>query len=169
VTARRDQGTRCLITKDIVVHISISLRLAWLAGALALGLNAHAESFASSASSAGSASSGSISTSLGDSSNSSSGGHKTADGAYRIIDIAQTPARAGMARVTMQGELPQQHIVLDLPQKTFDQQHLDKGDFVYAQNRSYGIAFARNDTRQAFYLVLADEWYGELAARPVGI
>jgi hypothetical protein len=151
------------------VQISTSVRLAALAGALALGLNAHAESFASSASSAGSASSGSISTSLGDSSNSSSGGNKVADGAYRIIDIAATPQRAGMARVTMQGELPSQHVVLDLPQQTFAQQHLDKGDFIYAQNRAYGIAFARNDTREPVYLVLADDWYGELAARPVGI
>lgn len=151
------------------MQIFTSVRLAALTGALVLGLNAHAESFASSASSAGSASSGSISTSLGDSSNSSSGGHKVADGAYRIIDITNTPLREGMARVTMQGELPTQRVVLDLPRKTFEQQRLDKGDFIYAQNRSYGIAFARNDTREAFYLVLADDWYGELAARPVGI
>ncbi|SFV11677.1 hypothetical protein [Pseudoduganella namucuonensis] len=150
------------------MHIPSPLRLASIAAALALCLNAQAGSSTSSASSAGSASSGSVSDSLSGSSNSSTGGNKTADGAYHIIDIAQTPGRAGMARVTMQGDEPQMRIVLDLPQTTFDQQRLDKGDMVYAQNRVYGIEFARNDTRKAFYLVLADEWYGELAARPLG-
>lgn len=147
----------------------ISLRLACVAGALALNVGAHAESLASSASSAGSASSGSVSDSFRGSSDSSTGGKKNNNGAYRIIDIEAAPDRAGVARVTMQGDLPQNRIVLDLPKATFDQQHLDKGDLVYAQNRVYGIEFARNDTRKAFYLVLADEWYGELAARPVGI
>ncbi|NRR32499.1 hypothetical protein HSX11_20225 [Oxalobacteraceae bacterium] len=150
------------------MHIFSTLRFACFAAALGLGLNAHAGS-ASSASSAGSDSSGSVSASLSGSSKSSGGDNKTANGPYQIIDIAQTPERAGMARITMQGEQPQQRIVLDLPKSTFDRQQLDKGDLVYAQNRAYGIEFARNDTRTAFYLVLADEWYGELAARPVGI
>ena len=30
----------------------------------------------------------------------------------------------------------------------------------------YGFEFARSDTREAFYLVLKDEWYNDLAARP---
>ncbi|MES2148542.1 MAG: hypothetical protein V4508_02000 [Pseudomonadota bacterium] len=149
--------------------ISSSFRLACFAGALALGLNAHADSFTSSASSAGSASSGSVSDSFRGSSNSSTGDKKTANGAYRIIDIAQVPDRTGMTRVTMQGEAAQQRIVLDLPKATFEQQRLDKGDLVLAQNRVYGIEFARNDTRAAFFLVLADEWYDEMAARPVGM
>jgi hypothetical protein len=158
-----------LNTKDTFVATNSPLRLAAAIVALGLCLNARADSFASSASSAGSASSGSVSNSLSGSSNSSTGGNKTADGSYRIIDIAQTPARDGMARLTLQGDAPQQRIVLDLPQATFAQQHLDTGDLVYAQNRAYGIEFARNDTRAAFYLVLADAWYDELAARPVGI
>jgi hypothetical protein len=145
------------------------LRLACLAGALGLALNARAESFASSASSAGSESSGSVSTSLRGSSDSSTGGRKTADGAYRIVDIALAPERAGMARITMLGDEPSKRIVLDLPKTTFDRQHLDRGDMMYAQNRVYGIEFGRNDTHQPFFLVLADAWYGELAARPVGI
>jgi hypothetical protein len=145
------------------------LRLAAVAGALSFVTTAHADSFASSASSAGSKSSGSVSDSLSASSNSVSGGNKTATGPYRIIDIAQTPDRADRARLTLQGDEPLQRIVLDLPKSTFDQQQLDKGDIVYAQNRVYGIEFARNDTRKAFFLVLADEWHGELAARPVGM
>lgn len=149
------------------MHISNTFRLACLAGALAFSLNAQASP--SSASSAGSASSGSVSDSLGASSKSSTGDNKTADGAYHIINIAQTPDRDGMTRVTMQGDEAGKSIVLDLPTMTFARQNLDKGDVVYAQNREYGIEFARNDTREAFFLVLANDWHGELAARPVTI
>jgi type IV secretory pathway TrbL component len=152
------------------MNIPFSLRLVVAAGALGLALQAQAESFASSASSAGSASSGSVSDSLAGSSNSSQDNkRKVADGEYRIIQIAATPDRAGRTRVTMQADDPQQRVVLDLPQATFDKQGLVAGDVMYAHNRVYGIEFGRQDTRQPFYLVLADEWYGELASRPVGI
>ena len=152
------------------MSISLFLRQAVVVGALGLAVGAQAESFASSASSAGSASSGSVSDSLAGSSNSSTDNkRKVADGEYRIIQIAATPERAGRTRVTMQADDPQQRVVLDLPQATFDQQGLAAGDVMYAQNRVYGVEFGRGDTRQPFYLVLADEWYGELASRPVGI
>jgi hypothetical protein len=70
-----------------------------------------------------------------------------------------------MTRVTL--EANGASFVLTLPQQTFDKQQLAAGDMVLAKNREYGIEFARNDTREAFYLVLADEWYGELGSRPV--
>jgi hypothetical protein len=108
--------------------ISLSFRLIVAAGALGLALQANADSFVSSASSAGSASSGSISDSLNGSSNSSKGDRKVADGEYRIIQIAQTPDRVGRTRVTMQADDPEQRIVLDLPQQTFQQQGLVNGD-----------------------------------------
>ncbi|RFP10653.1 MULTISPECIES: hypothetical protein [unclassified Duganella] len=150
--------------------ISLPFRLIAAAGALGLALHANAESFASSASSAGSASSGSISDSLNGSSNSSSGDkRKVADGEYHIIQIAATPEHADRTRITMQANDPAQRIVLDLPQTTFDKQQLAVGDAMYAQNRVYGIEFGRGDTHQPFYLVLADEWYGELASRPVSL
>lgn len=151
--------------------ISSLLRLAVATAALGLTLQAQAESFASSASSAGSASSGSVSDSLGDSSNSSSGDkRKVADGNYRILEIGITPDRADRTRLTLQREGEgQQRVVLDMPQSTFTQQKLAAGDALYAQNRVYGIEFGRIDNRQPFYLVLADEWYGELAARPVAL
>jgi len=153
--------------------ISSLLRLAVATAALGLTLQAQAESFASSASSAGSASSGSVSDSLGDSSNSSSGDkRKVADGNYRILEIGITPDRADRTRLTLQREGEgQQRVVLDMPQSTFTQQKLAAGDALYAQNRVYGIEFGRIESghtgRQPFYLVLADEWYGELASRPV--
>ena len=138
-----------------------SLRGAILAVSLGLALQAHADSFTSSASSAGSASSGS--------SKSSSGGEKVAAGDYRIIDVAQTPGRAGSARIALQGDRPEQRIVLDLPQTVVDKQGLGRGDLVNVQHREYGLAFARGDSRQAVYLVIADDVYDELKARRVTI
>jgi hypothetical protein len=151
------------------MNITLTMRLMCAAGALALSLNSHAESIASSASSAGSASSGSVSDSLSGSSNSSNNNKKVADAEYRIIDIAATPDRDGRARVTMQADDPAQRVVLDLPQTTFDRQQLAVGDRMYAHNRVYGIEFGRADNRQPFYLVLADEWYDELASRALSL
>jgi hypothetical protein len=69
----------------------------------------------------------------------------------------------------MQAGDPQQRIVLDLPQAVFAAQGLARGDMIHAQNRSYGIEFARADTRQAFFLVLEDKVYNELAPRKVSL
>ncbi|MGV7207251.1 hypothetical protein ACLB1G_05295 [Oxalobacteraceae bacterium A2-2] len=145
-----------------------SLHLLGMA-ALGLSLNAHADSFVSSASSAGSASSGSISDSLNGSSNSSSRRDRVADAEYRIIQVADAPGRPGYARVTMVAGQPEDRVELDLPAQTLARQALASGDRVRAQNRAYGIEFARADNGAAFFLVLKDEWYGELGARPVAI
>lgn len=147
----------------------VSLRLACLAAISGLAFTVHAESLPSSASSAGSASSGSVSASLHESSDSSSKDEKRADGDYRIIDVAEAPERADFRRVTMQADASQQRIVLDLPANILDKQGLGRGDLVYAQNRVYGLEFARSDTREAFYLVLADKWHEELTPRIVGL
>jgi len=144
-----------------------TLRLTCVAAALSATLLAHADSFTSSASSAGSASSGSVSGSLRGSSNSSTGGDKAAAADYRIIEVARAPDRTGIARITMQADDPQQRIVLELPRAIVDKQSLAPGDVVRTRKQVYGFEFARGDTHEAFYLVLADDWYGELAARPV--
>ncbi|SHN42884.1 hypothetical protein SAMN05192549_11579 [Duganella sacchari] len=151
------------------MNVTLTMRLICAAGALAVSMNSYAESVASSASSAGSASSGSVSDSFAGSSNSSNNHKRVADADYRIIQIAATPGRADRTRVTMQADDPEQRIVLDLPQVTFDKQQLAVGDAMYAHNRVYGIEFGRTDNRQPFYLVLADEWYGELASRPLSL
>jgi hypothetical protein len=138
--------------------------------AAGVAAQAHADSFASSASSAGSASSGSISTSLNGSSNSSSRNDKVANGPYRIDRVerlAQLDGRPGMVRLSMQAEQVDQQLTLDLPSSVFDQQNLGRGDLVDVQKRDYGFQFAHADTRTAFFLVLADDWHDELAARPV--
>lgn len=149
--------------------ISHRIRCASLAVGIAIGFasQAHAELFASSASSAGSASSGSVSDSLKGSSNSSRSDRKTADGDYRITDVAQAPERDGFLRVTMQADATQERIVLELPAAVIEKQALGRGDLVRAEQRVYGYEFARGDTREAFYLVLADDWHQDLAARPV--
>jgi hypothetical protein len=149
--------------------LPFTLRVACLTAAISVTLLAHADSFTSSASSAGSASSGSVSTSLRGSSNSSTGGDKTAEVDYRIIDVGDAPDRAGITRITLQADDPQQQVVLDLPRVIAQQQRLGRGDRVHARRHVYGFEFARGDTREAFYLVLADDWYDDLAARPLSL
>lgn len=144
-----------------------NLYIACFIASAGVTLHAHAESFASSASSAGSASSGSISDSLSDSSNSSKDGDKVANGDYRVVDIARTPERAAFMRVTMRTEDLTQRVVLDLPVEVLNKQAIKEGDFIHAQRRAYGFEFSRADTKEAFYLVLADNWHDELAARRV--
>jgi hypothetical protein len=131
---------------------------------------AQADSFTSSASSAGSASSGSVSNSMRGSSRSSTGGDdRTAAVDYRIVELAAAPGRPGLVRITLQADDPQQQLVLDLPQAIAAQQRLGRGDAVQARKRVYGFEFARGDTQAAFYLVLDDDWYDDLAARPLSL
>lgn len=137
-----------------------------LCGAL-LPLAAKADSAVSSASSAGSASSGSVSDSLQGSSRSSHRDDRRAEGDYRIVDVAAAPGKPGMLRLTLQADTGE--LRLDLPQRTSEGARLKPGDTVRARPRPYGIEFARADTREAFFLVLADDWYGELASRPVAL
>ncbi|MFM9927655.1 hypothetical protein VLK31_32075 [Variovorax sp. H27-G14] len=153
-----------------------SFRVACLGALLSVALHAQADSFTSSvASSAGSASSGSVSDSLRGSSRSSFDGNKVAEGDYRITEVAQATERAGFTRVAMQSDDAQRSIVLLLPQATFEKEGLGPGDLVHAQQRDYGTAFMRTEMRagtrdgkrEAFFLVLADDWYGGLAARLV--
>lgn len=135
---------------------------------------AGAESLASSASSAGSASSGSVSDSLTNSSKSSSRDTKTADGDYRVIEVADLADRPGTLRLKLQhvavaGEAGE--LLLTLPRQALDPRGIAAGDLVSARNRAYGIEFARaaaaqgTGAREAFYLVLNDDWHRELAAR----
>jgi len=149
--------------------LPLALRAAGVAACLCAALQAHAGSLASSASSAGSTASGSASDSLNASSHSSTRDDKTADGDYRITTIAQAPDRPGIARLELQGEDPARRLTLDLPRSVVEAQGLHGGDRVHAQRREYGVAFARAHDGEAFYLVLADDWFSDIAARPVGL
>lgn len=129
-----------------------------------------ADSVASSASSAGSASLGSVSDSIGGSSKSSSGETKVADGDYRVIEVAELADRPGMLRLKLQATAPHGEageVLLTLPRQALAQRGLAVGAIVIARHRPYGLEFAHAEPREAFFLVLADDWHRELDPRPV--
>jgi type IV secretory pathway TrbL component len=150
---------------------TLTRALALALAAAACTLPAHADSVASSASSAGSASSGSISDSIGGSSNSSNGNRRVAAGQYRVIDVAQAPAKAGATRVTLRAVAggPATEFWVDVPDRALAERRVDKGAVVQVNERVYGYEFAYGDTNKPFFLALQDEWYRELSSRKVTI
>jgi hypothetical protein len=135
-----------------------------------------AESFASSASSAGSASLGSISDSIGNSSRSSTRNTNTADGDYRVIDVAELGDRPGMLQLTLQATAVQdgepREFVLKLPRQALEPRGIAAGDVINVRNRDYGLEFARSNAanaREAFFLVLNDDWHRELDPHAVSL
>jgi hypothetical protein len=161
-----------MLEKDTMTFTNLTRALALALAAAAMSLPAHADSVASSASSAGSASSGSISNSIGGSSNSSNGDRRhVATGPYRVIDVAQAPAKAGTTRVTLRaaaGDAATEFWV-DVPDRALADRHVDKGQIVQVNERVYGYEFAYGDTHKPFFLALQDDWYRELASRKVTI
>ena len=133
--------------------------------ALAAATAAQADSFVSSAAGAGSASSGSVSESFKQSSGSSSGGERHAEGRYRVTEVARAE-EAGKLRLTLRRD-GAEPVELTLPRQALDARAVNVGDEVQATPQPYGTAFAHADTGQAFYLVLEDAWHRELAARVV--
>ena len=131
----------------------------------------HADSFASSASSAGSASSASISDSISSSSNSSSGDDRMAAGQYRVIDIAQAPAKPNTTRMTLRAVAggPAHDYHLDVPNRALAQRGVAVGELVQVNERVYGYEFAYADTRRPFFLALQDDWQNDLGSRKVTI
>lgn len=145
-----------------------ALTLAAFAAACALPAQA-ASTAASSASSAGSASSGSVSDSIGASSNSSGGDQRVAAGQYRVIDVAQAPAKPGTTRMTLRAVGAAGGFTLDVPDRALAARAVHAGDTVQVNERVYGYEFAHADTRQAFFLALQDAWYRELGSQKVAI
>jgi type IV secretory pathway TrbL component len=139
--------------------------------AAALAAPAYADSVASSASSAGSASSGSISDSIGGSSNSSNRDKKVAAGDYRVIDVAQAPAKANTTRLILRPVAggAAQEFTLDVPNRALAARTVGAGELVQVKEREYGYEFAYADSKQAFFLALQDGWYRELGSRQVTI
>jgi hypothetical protein len=89
-----------------------------------------------------------------------------AEGDYRVIDVATVAERPGMLRLHLQPEAAGDSFFLELPQAAAPR-GFAAGDRVSAKQRPYGIEFAHADNRQAFFLVLADEWFRELDSRPI--
>jgi hypothetical protein len=162
-------------------HLKHLLPLAACGFAAAAWSASEAGSSASSATSAASQSVGAISTSLTTSSNSSSKNTKVAAGDYTVIEIATadaatpageaTPDGVARARLTLRAvgstAVEGSDVMLLLPQQTVDQAGLSAGDTVSVRHRAYGLEFAAGHQRQAFFLVLDDAWYRELASTAV--
>lgn len=133
-------------------------------------LPGHAELFTSMASSAGSAAS-SASDSIGHSSGGGGRDRRLAEGEYRVIGVEQVPGRPDATglrlRATETGIA--REFVLNLPRQAQGARPLAAGDLVQARERPYGFEFARGDTREAFFLVLNDDWYEEMDSRPLAL
>lgn len=128
-----------------------------------------AASSASSASSDGSSASvGSLSTSIEKSSKSSSKDDKVADGDYRIIEMAAVDRLPGKVRLTLQAvNKADGEFYLYVPQETVQQAGLAPGGVVSARQQAYGVQFAAGAPREAFFLVLRDDWYQDLQTKVV--
>jgi hypothetical protein len=145
-----------------------------LAVPLALGLAAsaaHADTTISqSISDSVSTAVGSVSTSIKKSSQSSTKDDKTAAGDYKVLEMAALDDQPGMVRLKLQATADQaqrDEFYLLLPQKAVDAGQVREGSIVTAQPRPFGVAFAAGQPRQPFFLVMEDDWYRELASRPV--
>ncbi|HEV8690836.1 MAG TPA: hypothetical protein VGQ91_11105 [Ideonella sp.] len=127
-----------------------------------------ASSAASSASESLTTSSGSVSDSSNASSDSSRRPARQAQGDYRVVEVAAMAERPGTLRLMLEPAAGQgEGFALYVPQKAVDQASVATGQVVRAEQRPYGVQFARGDTQQAFFLMLDDEWYRELPSNPV--
>jgi hypothetical protein len=129
-------------------------------------------------SSAASSAAQGVNSSVGSLSDSVSGSSKSsqntavAAGDYQLIQVAAAPNRPGFAQMTLRAVKTQdaaEDVVLTLPQKAFDNSGLAKGDTVAAREHAYGVEFANAQTRAAFFLVMSDAAYRELASHPVAL
>jgi hypothetical protein len=143
-----------------------------LLAALAAPSLGWASSATSSASDSVSTSVGSLSKSIENSSNSSSKKNEVAAGDYRIIEVAAVPERPGKLRLTLQAiAAPGEEggFYLYLPQEVVQQAQLVAGNTVKALARDYGLAFAKEQTPQPFFLVMKDDWHQELQSNVVAL
>ena len=158
------------MTLDPFRSTLIALLMAAAGPALAESLATSASSAASSASSAGSASLRGSSDSIRNSSDSSRSDQQVAAGDYRVTAVAPVAGTPDMLRLTLEPHdttTAAPGFTLDLPQRALADRPLGPGDIVSAHYRPYGLEFARGATREAFFLVLADEWHRDLQTRVI--
>ena len=129
-----------------------------------------ASSAASSVSDSLTQSSASISDSLTDSSHSSSPNNKQALGDYKVIEMAEVADRPGYVELHLQPLATNtvgEEVYLRLPRAAAEQGHVATGAIVTALQRPYGIEFAANEPRAAFFLALADDYVRDMKLTPV--
>lgn len=91
-------------------------------------------------------------------------------GDYRVVEITALAERPGALRITLQSLADPSadgEFQLFVPQEAFDRTALAQGHVVTARERAYGIEFSVAATKEAFFLVLADDWYRELQSNAV--
>lgn len=126
---------------------------------------------ASSAAGGSSASSASLG-SVDKSSDSATKAVAEINGPYRIVEVAPMPERPGTVRMKLQAVASTNAddvVQIYVPQKTFERSGLGEGKMLTAHQRPYGVEFARADTNQAFFLLLANDWHKELNSNPVSL
>ncbi len=129
-----------------------------------------ASSAASSVSDSLTQSSGSVSDSLKDSSHSSSPDNKQAQGDFQVIDVAEVADRPDYVELHLQPVATNKdgaEMYLRLPRVAAEQGHVGNGAIVTALQRPYGIEFAANQPRAAFFLALADDVVRDMKLAPV--
>jgi hypothetical protein len=153
------------------LHVALSLGASLGIGVLPA---VAASSAASSASESVATSVGSVSGSFQKSSDSSSKTTNVAAGDYRIVEVVAVAERPGTARLKLQalatpaeGSAADAEFYLYLPQVTVAGSGLAADQVVSARQRPYGVEFAAGPAREAFFLVLADDWYRELKSERV--
>jgi hypothetical protein len=153
-------------------HLTKSLAtLALLACAAPLTCLAES-SAASSISDSISQASGSISDSLKGSSHSSSPDNKQVKGDYKVIDMAEVADKPGFVELHLMpatGANVGAEVYLTLPREAVEQGHVGTGAVVTALQRPYGIEFAANQPRAAFFLALADDVARDMKMAPVAL
>jgi hypothetical protein len=84
--------------------------------------------------------------------------------------VAEVRGTPGLLRLTMEpleATADARGFQLDLPARALGGRAIVPGDVISAQQRPYGLEFARGRQREAFFLVLADEWHRDLETRPL--
>lgn len=117
-------------------------------------------------------SSGSISDSITGSSHSSSPDNKQAQGDYKVIDVAEVADKPDLVELHLQAVAAQAAVAelyLRLPRAAVAQGHVAKDVVVTALQRPYGIEFAANQPRAAFFLALADDVARDMKMAPVAL
>ena len=115
---------------------------------------------------------GSISDSITGSSHSSSPDNKQAQGDYKVIDVADVADRPGMVELHLQAvaaDAAVAEMYLRLPREAAAQGHVAKDAIVTALQRPYGIEFAADQPRAAFFLALADDVARDMKMAPVAL
>ena len=129
-----------------------------------------ASSAASAVSDSLTQSSASISDSLTDSSHSSSPNNRQAQGDYKVIEMAEVADHPDYVELHLQPVATNtvgEEIYLRLPRTAAEQGHVGNGAIVTALQRPYGIEFAANQPRAAFFLALADDVVRDMKLAPV--